>query len=85
MRHSLFAIAIGIGLFAASCATSPSENVELKIQDPCSSQCTSFFNRCVEDSGGDSSRCNEDRADCEQECRADSAEKTGGDGVITPE
>ena len=76
---------VAAAFFMASCATSPSENVEVSIQDPCMTQCTSLFNRCVEDSGGDASMCNEDRADCEQECRADDATEEEGDGVITPE
>ncbi len=73
-------------LLVVGCTTSPTENTEVSIQDPCMTQCTSLFNRCVEESGGDASACNPDRAECEQECRADSAEgDTEEDGVITNE
>jgi hypothetical protein len=71
-------------LFAAgSCASQPGGKVNVYVQDPCMNSCTVLYNRCVERSGGDAGRCGGDRAECEQECRADEATESGEDGVIT--
>lgn len=84
MRNMILVAFVALGAF--SCGSSQAgDDMKVSVQDPCMMKCQSLFNRCVDQSGGDASRCNEDRAACEQECIARSAEEEGGDGEIIQE